>query len=477
MNILITGANGYIGQRLIPVLLQDEHKLTCLVRHRNRFDEEHASPNIEAMEADFLKPDHLPEPPKNIDVAYYLMHSMTGAKDFEDLEAEAASNFLSFIEKTNCKQIIYLTGISNESDLSRHLASRLRVEKILGSGKVPLTALRAGIIVGSGSASFEIIRDLVEKLPLMIAPRWLNTLCQPIAIRNVIQFLAGVALKEEYYNQDFDIGGPGVLTYKQMLLQFAQVRGLKRKIFIVPVMTPKLSSYWLYFITSTSYQLAVNLVHSMKVNVVCRPNNLAAELGIFLFPYDTSVEMAFAKIEQQMVLSSWKDALSSSNPSLDLLSYAEVPSHGCYKDLKWKEITGPPEQVLQNIWSIGGAKGWYYGTHLWKMRGLLDKFAGGVGLRRGRTNELTIQTGDALDFWRVLSADKKHNRLLLFAEMKLPGEAWLEFRIMRKHHKLQLRQTATFRPRGLWGRLYWFAMLPFHHFIFNGMIKNIVKTT
>ncbi|RYF84789.1 MAG: SDR family oxidoreductase [Chitinophagaceae bacterium] len=404
------------------------------------------------------------------------MHSMSSAADFEELEAKAARNFLRFIEQTNCKQIIYLTGISNEEELSRHLSSRLKVEEILGSGRVALTALRAGIIVGSGSASFEIIRDLVEKLPVMIAPRWLNTSCQPIAIRNVIQFLAGVAMKKKYFNKNFDIGGPFVLSYKDMLLQFAEVRGLKRHIITVPVMTPKLSSYWLYFITSTSYQLAVNLVHSMKVNVICRPNNLAQELGIFLFSYKEAVTMAFAKIEQQMVLSSWKDALSSSNPHLDLLSYAEVPTHGCYRDLKWREIKGSPELVMQNIWSIGGAKGWYYGNNLWKIRGLIDKFAGGVGLRRGRTNAHSIQTGDALDFWRVLLADKQHNRLLLFAEMKLPGEAWLEFRIMKKHHKLQLRQTATFRPKGLWGRLYWLAMLPFHHFIFNGMINNIIKT-
>jgi hypothetical protein len=187
------------------------------------------------------------------------------------------------------------------------------------------------------------------------------------------------------------------------------------------------------------------------------------------------VELAFEKIEQQMVLSSWKDAFISSNTKLDLLNYIDIPTHGCFTDLKWREIKESPEKVLQNIWSIGGDKGWYYGNHLWRLRGLMDKFAGGVGLRRGRTNPHTIQTGDALDFWRVLIADKKHNRLLLFAEMKLPGEAWLEFRIMKKHHKLQLRQTATFRPRGLWGRLYWLAMLPFHYFLFNGMIKNIVK--
>ena len=401
---------------------------------------------------------------------------MSSSKEFEEMESEAAKNFLSFIEKTNCRQIIYLTGIANEDHLSRHLSSRLKVEKILAAGKIPLTALRAGIIVGSGSASFEIIRDIVEKLPLMIAPKWLNTLCQPIAIRNVIQFLKRVILKEECFDKNFDIGGQEVLSYKNMLLQFAEVRKLKRRIFIVPVMTPKLSSYWLYFITSTSYQLAVNLVNSMKINVVCRPNTLAVDLNIDLIPYKSAVEMAFAKIEEQMVLSSWKDAFSSSNTKLDLLNYAEVPSFGCYKDLKWREIKESPEQVLENIWSIGGYRGWYYGNHLWKLRGLMDKFAGGVGLRRGRTNAHSIQPGDALDFWRVLVADKKHNRLLLFAEMKLPGEAWLEFRIMKKHHKMHLRQTATFRPKGLWGRLYWYAMLPFHYFIFNGMIRNIVKT-
>ena len=475
MNVLITGANGYIGQRLIPVLMQDGHKLYCCVRDKHRFEGEHLHEMLHTIEADFLKPEALIAPPLQIDVAYYLIHSMSSGEGFEKMEAASALNFLQYIEKTNCKQIIYLTGIANEVHLSKHLSSRLHVEKILAAGKIPLTALRAGIIVGSGSASFEIIRDIVEKLPWMVAPKWLNTLCQPIAIRNVIQFLRGVALKEKYFNENFDIGGPQVLSYKNMLLQFASVRGLKRKIWIVPVMTPKLSSYWLYFITSTSYALAVNLVHSMKVNVVCRPNTLAEELDIHLLSYKSSVELAFEKMEQQMVLSSWKDAFISSNAKYNLINYAEVPAHGCFKDLKWREITCSTEKVLENIWSIGGQKGWYYGNHLWKLRGLIDKFAGGVGLRRGRTNEKNIYAGDALDFWRVLVADKKNNRLLLFAEMKLPGEAWLEFRIMKKHNKIQLRQTATFRPWGLWGRVYWIIMLPFHYFIFNGMIKNIVK--
>ena len=475
MNILITGANGYIGQRLIPVLLEEGHELYCCVRNRHRFEAEYTTKNIHIIEVDFLQSENQTPFPVEIDVAYYLIHSMSSGKDFDKLESAAALNFLKKIEATNCKQIIYLTGIVNEQQLSKHLASRLAVENILSKGTIPLTALRAGIIVGSGSASFEIIRDLVEKLPVMVAPKWLNTLCQPIAIRNVIQFLRGVVLKQNTFHKNFDIGGPDVLTYKDMLLKFAEVRKLKGWIFTLPIMTPKLSSYWLYFVTSTSYSLATNLVDSMKINVMCRPNNLALELNIELLTYKTAVQLAFEKIDQQLVLSSWKDAFISSNSNIDILKYIEVPAHGIYKDLKWREVGDKSEKVLSNIWSIGGQKGWYYANNLWKVRGLMDKFVGGVGLRRGRTNSTEIQTGDALDFWRVLVADKKSKRLLLFAEMKLPGEAWLEFRIMKKDNKIQLRQTATFRPKGLWGRLYWISMLPFHYFIFNGMIRNIIK--
>lgn len=473
MNILITGANGYIGQRLIPALLEQGHHLFCCVRNKKRFENEHTHRQISIIEMDLLQPDTAF--PANIEAAYFLIHSMSGGKDFETEEACIAVNFTRLIAATQCRQVIYLSGIVNESHLSKHLSSRLQVEKILRHGNVPLTVLRAGIIVGSGSASFEIIRDIVEKLPVMFAPKWLNTLCQPIAIRNVIEFLRGVLLKENTFQQDFDIGGPEVLSYKQMLLKFAEVRKLNRYIFTLPVMTPRLSSYWLYFITSTSYTLAVNLVNSMKVNVVCRENNLAAELGIILLPYKSAVQLAFEKIEQHLVLSSWKDSFSSSGTSLSIMNNAAVPSFGCFKDLKWREIKGDTAKVIGKIWSIGGETGWYYGTKLWRIRGYLDKFVGGVGLRRGRTSQTDINPGDALDFWRVLIADKENKRLLLFAEMKLPGEAWLEFKVMKKDNKPYLRQTATFRPKGLWGRLYWYSVLPFHYFIFNGMINNIVK--
>jgi hypothetical protein len=362
----------------------------------------------------------------------------------------------------------------NDVHLSKHLHSRLAVERTLNSGSIPVTTLRAGIIVGSGSASFEIIRDLVEKLPVMVTPKWLNTLCQPIAIRNVIQFLSGVALKPAYYGHHFDIGGPEPLSYKQMLLQFASVRGLKRWILTLPVMTPRLSSYWLYFITSTSYPLAVNLVNSMKIPVVCSPNNLAQELDIQLISYRDAVMLAFQKIEQNRVISSWKDAFAATDTPLKTMEALQVPTYGCFTDIKWR-VVSHESNTLERIWRIGGQQGWYYGNWLWKLRGLMDKLVGGVGLRRGRRSEIDINPGDALDFWRVLVADRKERRLLLYAEMKLPGEAWLEFKMMKKNHQLQVRQTATFRPKGVWGRLYWYSVLPFHFFIFNGMIEALVK--
>jgi hypothetical protein len=322
--------------------------------------------------------------------------------------------------------------------------------------------------VGSGSASFEIIRDLVEKLPIMITPRWLNTRSQPISVRNVIEFLKGVLHLKETYDKNYDIGGPEILTYKEMLLKFAKVRKLKRSIWTIPVMTPKLSSYWLYFVTSTSYKLSVNLVNSMKIEVVCRENNLAEMLDIKLIPYEEAVEMAFDKIKHHDVLSSWIDALSSPLLEKGISSVVSVPTFGCYMDVK-KEDVKDVKKVLKKIWNIGGDNGWYYANWLWQFRGFMDKLFGGVGLRRGRKNPDDIEAGDALDFWRVLYVNKSEKRLLLYAEMKLPGEAWLEFQIKNK----TLYQTATYRPLGIWGRIYWYLLLPFHYIVFKGMIKNI----
>jgi uncharacterized protein YbjT (DUF2867 family) len=470
MKILLTGTTGYIGQRLIPTLLDEGHELICCVRDRNRFDSrKYQSDRIKVIEVNFLDEKTLDQIPDDIDAAYYLIHSMSAAnEDFEELEKISATNFRNRVQETKAKQVIYLSGIVNEEKLSKHLNSRKLVEEILASGSYHLTTLRAGIILGSGSASFEIIRDLVEKLPFMIAPKWLNTRSQPIAIRNVIEYLTRVLMFEDSFDQSFDIGGPEILSYKEILLRFAKVRKLKRTIVTVPVMTPKLSSYWLYFVTSTSFRLAVNLAKSMSVEVVCRENKLRELLGIELLTFEQAIELAFGKIQNEAVISSWKDALSSHALDKGISQLIEVPTYGCFVDKRNREVK-EVSRSLDRIWAIGGDTGWYYANWLWKLRGFIDKLFGGVGLRRGRKNNSLISTGDSLDFWRVIYADKEEMKLLLYAEMKLPGEAWLEFEIKDN----RLYQTATFRPLGLWGRLYWYSVLPFHGFIFNGMLKEL----
>lgn len=472
MKILLTGTTGYIGKRLLPILLKEGHEVICCVRDQKRTDlSNFDGENIKIIQLDFLNEKSLDIIPKDIDVAYYLIHSMSvSTDDFDTLEEISANNFRNSIQKTNVKQVIYLSGIVNEEDLSKHLSSRKNVEDILGSGTYNLTTLRAGIIVGSGSASFEIMRDLVEKLPIMVTPKWLDTKSQPIAIRNVLEFLKGVMLNEYAYNKSFDIGGPEIFTYKEMLLTFAEVRNLKRTIITLPIMTPKLSSYWLYFVTSTSYKLAINLVDSMKVEVICKENDLAERLHIKLIPYKEAVQLAFDKIDQQDVISSWIDAQSSNVLAKGISNLIEVPTFGCFQDKRKKAVRNEKDTV-DKIWAIGGENGWYYGNFLWAMRGFMDKLSGGIGLRRGRKNHTKLSVGDALDFWRVLYADKEEKRLLLYAEMKLPGEAWLEFKVENNI----LYQTATFRPLGVWGRIYWYSVLPFHGLIFEGMLNKLTE--
>jgi uncharacterized protein YbjT (DUF2867 family) len=474
MKILLTGVTGYIAQRLLPILLENGHQVICCVREKSRFNKKnYSTENLTLIEVDFLNKESLQNIPVDIDVAYYLIHSMSSQSgDFEKMEQMCASNFKDRIDQTNAKQVIYLSGISNAEELSKHLSSRKNVETILSASSFALTTLKAGIIIGSGSASFEIIRDLVEKLPFMITPRWLKTKSQPIAIRNVVEYLTGVIGKTETFNNSYDIGGPDILSYKEMLLRFAKIRKLKRRIVIVPVMTPKISSYWLYFVTATSFALAKNLVNSMKVEVICKPNNLASLLGITLIDYDTAIKLAFGKIEQNQVLSSWKDAQTSDLFSKGFSKFIEVPVNGCYKDIRTVKVKNAKVSI-DKIWAIGGKTGWYYANWLWEIRGFFDQVAGGVGMRRGRKSATEIAAGDALDFWRVLYANREEKRLLLYAEMKLPGEAWLEFKIDENNI---LTQTATFRPLGLSGRLYWYLVLPFHGLIFKGMINKIAET-
>ncbi len=472
MKILVTGATGYIGKRLIPLLVNDNHYVVCAVRDTLRADKTYLEdPHISIVEADFLKPETLHNIPDDIDVAFYLIHSMSNtSKDFESLEERCAINFRNQLNKTKIKQVIYLSGITNEEILSKHLQSRKNVEDYLKSDHYALTIFKAGIIVGSGSSSFEIIRDLVEKLPFMIAPKWLNTKTQPLAVRDVLAFLYGSLGRKELFDRSFDVFGPEILTYKQMLMQFAEVRGLKRYILTVPIMTPKLSSYWLYFVTSTSYKLATSLVDSMGVQIIGKPSTINELLDVQPKSYKEAVQLAFEKIEQNSIVSSWKDSMiSSGRLNNSIHKYVNVPKYGCFKDNKARRIENE-EMTINKIWAIGGTTGWYYGTFLWNIRGHIDKLFGGIGLRRGRTSPTNLEAGDALDFWRVIFANKEQKKLLLYAEMRLPGEAWLEFKI----EDGLLKQTATFRPRGLAGRMYWYSVLPFHGLIFTGMINKLV---
>jgi uncharacterized protein YbjT (DUF2867 family) len=477
MNVLLTGCTGYIGKRLLQVLTDRGDNVICFVRNLNRLNlVENSTPEFQKFEVDLLKPIHVSPQKLDIDVAFYLVHSMSSSiGEFMEEEAMSAKHFAEYIRQTNCKQIIYLSGISNSVKLSKHLKSRRNVEEILRESGKPLTVLRAGIIVGSGSASFEIIRDLMEKLPAMLAPLWVRTLCQPLAIGDLLKYFAGCMLNTATYNQVFDIGGSEILSYKEMLLQYSEVRGLKRHIWVVPFVNPRISSYWLYFVTSTSYYLAVNLVDSMKVEVVCKDNRLQEMLKIKPLTYKEACTRALKRINLDTVASSWTDAVSLKRSKGLLFDFIDVPAYGVLRDRRQVKIQIEPLQILDKVFSIGGDTGWYFANWIWHIRGSIDRMAGGVGLRRGRRNATDLNPGDALDFWRVLIADREKMRLLLFAEMKVPGEAWLDFQIVKKRDGNYLCQTATFMPKGLSGRLYWFLLLPIHLVMFQGMIKGIAK--
>jgi len=475
MKVLLAGANGYIGTRLIPVLLEKGHDVVCLVRDKRRFHEHSDfSKRVTLINGDLLKEADIEAFPEDIDAAYYLVHSMSQAQDFAALEVLSAYNFIQALDKTNCRQTIFLSGITNDENLSRHLESRRHVEDVLKEGKAALTVLRAAIIIGSGSASFEIIRDLTEKLPIMTVPRWVNTRCQPIAIRDVLGYLEAVMLNPKTFNKTFDIGGPDILSFKDMMLVYAKVRKLKRHIFIIPFLSPKISSYWLYFVTSTSYTLAQSLVNSMKNETIMKDHAIDDIVPHKCLTYEEALNLAFVKIEQNSIVSSWKDALNMGYLTTSFMDQIKVPQNGTLEYKVKVPFERDSQDVFVNFMSVGGNRGWYYWDWIWNLRGFLDKLFGGVGSRRGRTSSINIAPGDVIDFWRVLLADKESKRLLLYAEMKLPGEAWLEFKIIERNGTKKLSQVATFRPSGLWGRLYWYAMWPFHLFIFKGMAKEIV---
>ncbi|MCH9633745.1 MAG: hypothetical protein S4CHLAM7_04780 [Chlamydiae bacterium] len=477
MKILLTGASGYIGARLLIRLIQENHFVYVLVRNPSRFNPPpNSDGKIKVIEGDILDMLSLKNIPSDIEVAYYLIHSMSkDAENFDLKDRIAAENFIEVIQKTACKQIVYLSGIVNDDHLSKHLSSRFEVEKILKTSTIPVTCLRAAIIIGAGSASFEIIRDLVEKLPIMIAPKWVLSKCQPISIVDVIDYLSKVLNHKDCIGQSFDIGGEEALTYREILLRFAKLRKLRRYILVVPFFTPRLSSYWLFFITTVNIQLAKALVDSLKNNAVCSDQKILKILPKKCLTFEESVKRAFQKIEDHEVISSWKDAWSGGNLPAHFMDYIQVPNHGCltYTEIQPFSKTIDSNALMQSMYQVGGKNG-YYVNWAWKIRGLIDRLLGGVGLRRGKVSREKPRPGDALDFWRVLVVDEQKHRFLLYAEMKLPGEAWLEFNIEAKGN---LVVKATFRPSGIFGRLYWYVLWPIHLIIFRGLALKIIKRT
>src|SRR3990167_743859 len=452
MKILLTGANGYIGRNLLPLLLQSGHQVFVFVHRSLGFQiQKEYERQLVILQGDLLDKKSLEKIPKEIEAAYYLVHSMSSSlHNFAELEKECAQNFILGVSSTQIKQIIYLSGIVNDQNLSIHLKSRKAVGEIFKQSGIPYTILQSAVVIGSGSASFEIIRDLVEKLPLMIAPKWVKSQTQPISIQDLLFYLQVVLGLEKAFNHSFEIGGPDQLTYKQMLLQYAKVRGLKRWIISVPVLTPRLSSYWLYLITSTNIRLATSLIDSLRNATVCKDFHIHSLIPHVCLTYEESI----------------KEALGNKfNP----------PKQGCMIKKMRLFINKNKDEVVSRIWKIGGATGWYYWNIVWVIRGFIDKLFDGVGLQRGRTHQDRIEVGDRIDFWQVVAANREEARLLLFAEMKLPGEAWLEFKVFQENGRDLFEQTAIFRPKGVLGRLYWYLLLPIHSLLFRGMAKNIVR--
>lgn len=478
--ILVTGATGYIGGRLIPHLLEKGWHIRAAGRSLEKLSCRPWShhPHVELIEVDIMNEASLALAAKGCRAAFYLVHSMLpGQKDFEAADRVAATNMKIAAQDAGLEKIIYLSGLGDEKkQLSKHLASRTEVAHILQSGKTPVTVLRAAMIIGSGSASFEILRYLVDRLPVMITPRWLETPNQPIAVRNVIEYLSGCLEKDETTGKTFDIGGTDILTYRKLMEIYAEEAGLRKRVMIpVPVLTPRLSSYWIHIVTPVSASLARPLAEGLRYPVVCLENKIREIIPQKLLSCREAFHLALQVQQSDQIPSHWTDA--------GLIPPVESAQKG---DAKWAggtlfcdECTEITSADLDAVWyaivSIGGKTGWYHADWLWELRGFLDRIFGGVGIRRGRRHPHELRVGDALDFWRVADLREKE-KLVLAAEMKLPGKASLEFLIEKTDQgQVLVKQTARFRPKGLLGILYWYLVAPFHRFIFPGMLRSLVR--
>lgn len=477
--VLVTGATGYVGGRLVTELLKQGYQVRVLARGADRLASHSWIHQVEVVDGDAQSPEVLRQALDGIDVAYYLLHALMSASNFEEEEQSVAKSFGEIAREKGVARIIYLGGLAPaHQKLSPHLQSRVDTGEILRASGVPTIELRAGVVIGSGSASFEMLRYLTERLPAMITPKWVNTRIQPIAIRDVLHYLVGAVKLDSSISGSFDIGGPDIYTYRQMMMEYAKAAGLRKRIIIpVPVLTPTLSAGWVGFVTPVPVTLAARLVESLKNEVICRNDDIRRlipdpEGG--LTPFTRAVELALTKIKEADVPTRWSDAQTPGAPSLPLPTDPAWAGGTLYRDTRVVENDVAIEKVWRAIEGIGGDHGYYSATWAWHLRGFIDRIFGGVGLRRGRRDPEHVHVGDAVDFWRVEKVEAPH-LLRLRAEMKLPGLAWLEFKLSTKDGKTVLHQQATFAPRGLFGHTYWWVIAIFHVFVFPGMAKGAVK--
>lgn len=471
------GATGYIGGRLVPRLAERGHQVRCLARTPQKLEGVPWAASVEVVHGDALDADSLREAMQDIDVVYYLVHSIGTGTSFSESDRIAASNTAEAAASAGVGRIVYLGGLVPDGEVaSPHLASRAEVGQILLDGPVPAVVLQAGVIIGSGSASFEMLRYLTERLPVMVTPTWVSSRVQPIAVRDVLSYLLGVLELEQSLNRRFDIAGPDVLTYREMMQRYASVAGLTRRIIIpVPVLSPWLSSHWVNVVTPVPKAIAQPLIESLRNSVTANEHDIDDVIPIERLSFDDAVRLALARVKAAEVVTRWSGAAWPGAPSDPMPTDPDWSGGTAYRDDRCMPVHSDAEAVWDAVEGIGGERGWYSFPLAWAVRGLLDRLVGGVGLRRGRRDPDRLVIGDAVDFWRVEALER--GRLLrLRAEMKLPGDAWLEFEIRDDGDEPELCQRALFLPHGLAGHLYWWIITPFHGVVFGTMIRNLASS-
>lgn len=456
----------------MPRLLAKGHAVRCVARNPSRLAG-HPWPGVEVVPGNLSDPEAGAAALQNIDVAYYLVHSMTGGEAFWVRDRQMALAFGEAAARAGVRRIIYLGGLGDPKNVrSKHLLSRQEVGACLAAGGVPVVEFRAAVIVGSGSASFEIIRHLTERLPVMITPTWVHTRCQPIGIRSVLNYLIET-LDHPEAKGIYEIGGRDILDYREMMLRYARIRGLRRVILPLPVPLPRLSSLWIGLLTPIPSNIAHPLAESIRTEVIVRDDRALRTFSVRPTGYDEAVRLALARVAADDVETTWASSLASlaqDNPETDVLRSFE----GMLLDSRRRRVRASPEKVFAAICSLGGDEGWPAGNFLWQLRGLMDRMVGGMGMRRGRRRPRELLVGDPIDFWRVEASEEPH-LLRLRAEMKLPGRAWLQFEVQPDAEGSRVEQTAFFEPRGLPGYLYWYAVVPFHRFVFSGLIDALKR--